>query len=373
MTGAPLPSVASAPPGPDAPTGGFVLADGATAVDGAVDLERGDGWVQPWRLPYADLELHHPLLAVAAMGPSGVRLRCTTDARHLALHVQPVALPGAPPPAVPAPYALVVDGEPLREVPAPAEPLADAVVDLPGLPPGEKQVEVWLPVLPGVRIRALRAVDGRPLRSPAPDRRPRWTVYGSSITQGHGVAATGSWPAVAARRLGLRLTNLGYGGSCLLDPLVARVVAALPADRITLEVGINVHNSAALRDRTLGPALHGFLAAVRDRRPDVPVTVVSPVYGGELREDTPDSWYETPDGVRRRISGDMTLRHIRGALEDVVAVRRRRGDGRLAYLDGRELFGAEDAAAGRMPDGLHPDAAGQRLMGERWAERPTAG
>jgi lysophospholipase L1-like esterase len=301
------------------------------------------------------------------MGPAGVRLRCTTASRHLELHVRPVALPDSPPAGPPAPYGLVVDGEPLREPPAPADPLADAVVDLPDLPPGEKQVEIWLPPVPGVRIRALRAVDGRAVRPPAPDRRPRWTVYGSSITQGHGAAPTGSWPAVAARLLGLRPTNLGYGGSCLLEPLVARVVAAVPADHITLEVGINVHNSAALRARTLGPALHGFLTAIRDRQPDVPVTVVSPVYGGEVRENTPDSWFEAPDGARRRISGDLTLRRIREVLADAVEVRRRRGDGRLAYLDGRELFGAPDAAAGRMPDGLHPDAAGQRLMGERWA------
>ncbi|MGA5701189.1 GDSL-type esterase/lipase family protein [Peterkaempfera bronchialis] len=344
-----------------------VLPDGVTAVDGAIDLEYGDGWVQPWRLPHADLDLHHPLLAVAAMGPSGVRLRCTTGSRHLALHIQPVALPGSPPAEDPPPYALVLDGEPVREVAAPTVALTDAMVDLPDLPAGEKQVEIWLPVLPGVRIRALRAVDGRPLRPPAPDRRPRWTVYGSSITQGHRVAATACWPAVAARLLGLRPTNLGYGGGCLLEPLVARVVAARPADRITLEVGINVHNSAALRARTLAPALHGFLAAIRDRQPEVPVTVVSPVYGGELRETTPDSWYEGPDGVRRRVSGDMTLPRIREVLAEAVAVRRRRGDARLTYLDGRELFAAEDAAAGLMPDGLHPDAAGQRLMGERWA------
>jgi lysophospholipase L1-like esterase len=347
-------------------TDGLSLPDGVTAVEGAIDLQYGDGWVQPWRLPFAELELHDPLLTLAAMGTSGVRLRCTTPSRHLALRVRPIALPDGAAARFP-PYALVVDGRLLREPAAPQHPLAEAVVDLPDLPPGEKQVEIWLPVSPGVRIRALHAVDGRPLRPPAPDPRPRWTVYGSSITQGHEVAATGSWPAVAARLLGLRLTNLGYGGCCLLDPLVARTVAAHPADLITLKVGINVHNSAALRTRTLAPALHGFLAAIRDRQPDTPITVVSPVYGGEVRESTPDSWYEAADGARQCVSGDLTLCRIRELLASVVEVRRRRGDGRLSLLDGRELFAADDAASGRLPDGLHPDAAGQRMMGERWA------
>jgi lysophospholipase L1-like esterase len=361
-------------------TDSFVLPDGVTTVDGALGLQHGDGWVQPWRLPPADLELHHPQLVAAAMGPSGVRLRCTTASRHLALDVLPVGGPPAgsllrpasdesagPPPALP--YALVVDGEVLCEPPAPAAASRVAVVDLPDLPSGEKQVEIWLPVLPGVRIRALRAVDRRTVRPPAPDRRPRWTVYGSSITQGHAVAPTGTWPAVAARLLGLNLTNLGFSGSCLLDPLVARALAARPADLIALEIGINVHNSAALRSRTLAPALHGFLAAIRDRQPDTPLTVISPVYGGEDREHSPDSWWLDPDGVRRRTSGDMTLRQIREAVAAVVRLRGRRGDDRLTYLDGRELFADRDASAGLMPDGLHPDMAGQRRMGERWAAR----
>ena len=34
-------------------------------------------------------------------------------------------------------------------------------------------------------------------------------------------------------------------------------------------------------------------------------------------------------------------------------------------MDGRELFGPDDLAD--LPDGLHPNAAGYRTMGERFA------
>lgn len=61
--------------------------------EGAVSVERGDGWYKPWRLPH-DQRLLFPLpderlLRFAAMS-SGVRLRCRTDARQVCLEVAPL-------------------------------------------------------------------------------------------------------------------------------------------------------------------------------------------------------------------------------------------------------------------------------------------
>jgi hypothetical protein len=39
----------------------------------------------------------------------------------------------------------------------------------------------------------------------------------------------------------------------------------------------------------------------------------------------------------------------------------------LAYLDGLKLYGPAEWESLPMPDLLHPDAAGQRHMGERFA------
>jgi hypothetical protein len=65
-------------------------------------------------------------------------------------------------------------------------------------------------------------------------------------------------------------------------------------------------------------------------------------------------------------AGKLSLGVIRAVLADVVA-RRRPDDPHLTYLDGRELFGEADWDEMPMPDLLHPDAAGQRHMGERFA------
>ncbi len=48
-------------------------------------------------------------------------------------------------------------------------------------------------------------------------------------------------------------------------------------------------------------------------------------------------------------------------------------DPHLGYLDGLELYGESDAAARPLPDNLHPDAATQRAIGERFARLAFAG
>jgi lysophospholipase L1-like esterase len=342
------------------------LLDGPVAFEGALGLERGDGWLQPWRLPPDEVELHHPGLVRTASFPSGVRLRFAGNPVTLRLLTEHVVLEG---PAMPvrARYDLVVDGQRLASFDVPEGESGEQTVTF-GLPPGDKLVEIWLPLFACVRVRALY-VDREAELRPAPDNRPRWVAYGSSITHGAGaVHPTDAWPAVAAQRLGWHVTNMGYAGMCHLDPYVARAIARLPADRITLKLGINIHNLGTLRERTFAPMVHGFIATVRDGHPETPITVISPI-ASPTREQSVVSEFTFPSGAFR-VEGDLTLQKIRAILADVVDVRRRRGDQALTYLDGRELLGEADAHL--LPDGLHPNPEGYRLMGERFAARFAA-
>jgi len=64
----------------------------------------------------------------------------------------------------------------------------------------------------------------------------------------------------------------------------------------------------------------------------------------------------------------LTLTTIRRELARLCSERAKR-DPSLHYLDGRELYGEEDAVELPLPDELHPDAATHRRIGERFAER----
>ncbi|MBB5933774.1 SGNH/GDSL hydrolase family protein [Streptomyces zagrosensis] len=247
-----------------------------------------------------------------------------------------------------------------------------------GLSGRDQEVEIWLPHAAIVELVALRAnAPVHPPRTAGP-KAPRWVHHGSSISQGAGAAGpTGAWPAVAARRAGANLVNLGLSGNALLDPFTARAIRDTHADLISVKVGINIVALDAFRLRTLGPALHGFLDTVREGHPKVPLLVVSPLYAPVV-EQVPGPMYPDPDapgpGLSFRgygdpaeiASGALTLTSIRRELGRVVA-QRAETDRHLYYLDGLALYGASDYAELPLPDQLHPDDAAQRRIGERFA------
>ena len=345
------------------------LLDGPVTIEGAVDVRRGAGYVRPFRLPIADLDLHHPSLVFMASCPAGVRLRLRTDSRTIAFEVEQRFPPLEFATRTPT-YDVTIDNELVTSVEVKGE--RDRVV-VEGLPAGDKVVEVWLPVFPGVRLTGDVDLDDGASAEPAADERPRWLVYGSSIShcmEAHGPART--WPATAARLLDRHLTSMGFAGMAHFDPRVARTIAGLPLDTITLKLGINIHNGATLKERTFLPLVHGFLDGIRDGHPTTPITVVSPILSPS-REDDVRSERTNMDGSVEVLVGDLTLRQMRELLRSAVELRQRRGDDRLTYLDGTQLFGVDAADVDLLPDGLHPNGDGYELIGRRYAAAVASG
>ncbi|MET2011688.1 GDSL-type esterase/lipase family protein [Microbacterium chocolatum] len=359
---------------------------------GATELERTDRGLRPHRLPaHARRRDADPQLTMMEAQPSGIRLSVITSATSFALdlHATRVAYRGLPRPrgvvdvvvddvlvgsqALQAGDAVELDMQTGASTHIPGG-VDEVEIALPG--PGEKRVEIWLPHNEQVELVALRA--DAPLR-PAPTEGPVWLHHGSSISQGsNATTPTRIWPVVAARRAGVRLHNLGFGGSPLVDPFVARVIRDTPADLISVKLGINVVNLDAMRRRSFVPAVHGFLDTIRDGHPDTPLLLVSPLFCG-IHEDTPGPGAVDPAGwatgeMRFIATGDpadvaagrLTLRVIRDALAEVVAARS--DDPQLRYLDGLRLYGEADAAAVPLPDALHPSTEGHALIGERFAD-----
>ncbi|MHA6761221.1 GDSL-type esterase/lipase family protein [Streptacidiphilus sp. PAMC 29251] len=356
-------------------------------IEGALELERTGRGLRPRRLPaWTRPQINDPFFELAVQGAANVRLVLRTEATELelVLHATRVGLPGGPVPAV---VDLVVDGERLRRVPVlggdilQIVSLAGDTQLIPGsaetirfaeLPAGDKRVEIWLSQSATSDLVSLGGnAELRPAEESA---KPRWVHYGSSIS--HCLEAdgpTGTWPAVAAAATGLDLTSLAFAGNAMLDPFVARTIRELPADFISLKIGINVVGSAGMRRRTFLPAVHGFLDTIREGHPDTPILVVSPV-SCPMLEDTPGPCATDPATGRQQPIGDpaeadalgaLTLGWVREALE--LLVRQRAGsDPALSYLDGRRLLGPDEADS--LGDGLHPDAAAYHRMGARFAD-----
>lgn len=246
-----------------------------------------------------------------------------------------------------------------------------------GLPAGDKRVEIWLPHNETIELVNLQA--DAPLRSDD-QRQPVWVHHGSSISHGSNAAAPSeTWPAIAARAAHIDLHNLGFGGSALVDPFMARVIRDTPADVISVGLGINVVNTDAMRLRAFIPAVHGFLDTIRDGHPTTPILLISPIFAG-IHETTPGPGavdVETlgTDHVQFIATGDpadvavgkLTLEVIRRELASLVE--RRAADPHLHHLDGLDLFGLGDALELPLPDGLHPGPAAHRRIGERFAHR----
>lgn len=358
---------------------------------GVAELESTDRGVRLHRLPaWVRSQFPDPQLLAMESQPSGVCLTFRTSATHVELHSHPTRLAyrGATRPRGRIDIMIngartasdVLAGGDVIEVDllsgeTSATTGRSHTTTVTGVPPGEKQVEMWLPHNESVELVALRS--NAPLH-PYPEARPVWVHHGSSISHGsNALAPSEIWPVVAARRGDVALRNLGLGGSAMVDPFLARVIRDSPADLISVKLGINVVNLDAMRLRSFIPAVHGFLDTIRDGHPDTPLILISPIFCG-IHENTPGPGAVDPetlgtDQVRFTATGDardtsrLTLVMIRRELRALAE--RRSADPHLHYLDGCELFGPVDEAELPLPDALHPSPAAHRLIGERFAER----
>ncbi len=358
-------------------------------VRGAAQLEPGERGLRVHRLPgWVRQQFPDPLLMDREGQPAGVRLVFATSADRVELvtHASRVAYRGVERPRgaldvlVDGDLSLqhVLEGGDVTEV----DLATGETTTVPGphdhtvlrLPAGEHVVEMWLPHNETIELLTLRS--DAPLHA-VPSSAPRWLHHGSSISHGSGAASpTGTWPVVAARLAGVELRNLGFGGSAMVDPFMARVIRDTEADVISLKLGINVVNADAMRLRAFVPAVHGFLDTIRDGHPETPVLLVSPIYCG-IHEQVPGPGSFDPASfgtgqIRFTATGDPA-EVARGGLNlevirrELAAVVKRRDDRHLHHLDGLQLYGPADAEELPLPDALHPGPEAHQRIGERFA------
>ena len=122
-------------------------------------------------------------------------------------------------------------------------------------------------------------------------------------------------------------------------------------------------------ERAFIPAVHSLLDTIREKQPTTPILVISPIWcpfhettPGPIMIDGPLLFAK--ERPAEFAAGALHLVRIREILEEVVSLRK---DKNLHYMNGLELMNERDVDL--MPDKLHPDSAGYRLMGERFAKK----
>ena len=355
-------------------------------VLGALDYDQRGDAIAPRRLPDWTRSQVPQMLDVMLRMPSGVRIAFTTDSPTLSLRVNTTRMITPRAPRRPAVFDLAVAGRVTSQSfdcgtrllldpdrPDEFEVERGEPYDVSFSLPDTRNAtvcELWLPHNAFVELYGMTIDAGCELH-PAVPAGPHWVHYGSSISHCMEAAQpTGTWPAVAALSGGARLHSLGFGGQCHLDPFVARTIRDLKPDCISIKTGINIVNLDSMRERVFVPLLHGFLDTIRESCPDTRIAVISPIFcpsaesqPGPTRPDA-DGRFQTVPRPPELTDGALTLQRIRSLLAVAVEARRA-SDPNLCYVDGLELFGQADA--GDLPDDLHPNPAGYRRMGERFA------
>ncbi|MCB2177966.1 MAG: hypothetical protein KQH57_19315 [Actinomycetales bacterium] len=360
----------------------------ARALAGHLDVEHVDGGLRPWRLPARHRRYAPPALRLMAEFAAGVRLRLSTDADVVEIDLDLLRLVqrGQDAPAQPSVVVAELGGEAVATAAVESTGLVHELADgsfrrgeatrtrvalALGPCEAQREVVVWLPHDSAVVLHTVTGQrEGRTtaVQAAAPGGRRRWLHHGSSISHGGTVwSPAATWPVLAARALNLDLTNLGFGGNAMLDPMTAAAIRDAEADVVSLELGINVVAADAMRERAFVPAVHGFLDRVRERHPATPVVVLT-AFACPALEDHPGPIHRGQDG---RVAVDdavaanrLTLGDSRRLLREVVDDRRRDGEPTV-LVEGTDLFGPADLDL--LPDGLHPDERGHRVIAQRFA------
>lgn len=364
------------------------LLESHVEVAGAHDhLTSENGWISFSRLPlWSWKQFGVSGLHRWTRFPSGVRLRFRTQATTIALevHVMPLTIARVIEEPAVARFDLVVDGHEVQteaarkggqirlEMDGPLTTKEEFIrgegeeITFTNLGESMKEIEIWLPAGALVEIRSISA--NNEILPPTQSENKKWVHYGSSISQcAETERPLDIWSVHASRLLGLDIRNLGLAGEAHLDGFVARTIADLPADFISLKLGINVVNGDSMRERTFIPAVHNFLDTIREKKAKTPILVISPIIC-PFHEVNPgptligDSGLTSMNRPHALAAGALNLPKIRTILERIV---HERDDQNLYFLNGLELFNENDLHL--MPDLLHPNSQGYRLMGERFA------
>ena len=181
---------------------------------------------------------------------------------------------------------------------------------------------------------------------PKPEQVPKNTLlfYGSSITHGsNSIDMSHTWASVLAYNLNMDCRNLGFAGSCAMEPELVDYIATLGEQGkwqiANLELGINVRH---WEEEKIYDRVENTLRQIAGRNPEKPIFVISPFYYGD------EFLKGCPGGTRWR-----------KIIPEVVS---KLNYPNVTYIDGLDLLGDISGMSG---DLIHPNIYGVQQIADR--------
>ena len=202
----------------------------------------------------------------------------------------------------------------------------------------KRSLTLNFPLYNGVKSLEIGIAPDAILEEGAPYRDiPPIVYYGSSITQGGCASRPGnSYEALISHETNIDHINLGFSGSCVAEPEVAKYISTLPMSVFVYDYDYNAPTAEYLEETH-----EAFFNILREARPELPVIMLSAPYPSR----------EADDRARRDI--------IKRTYENAIA----RGDENVYFIDGGDIFDGPFRDCCTV-DGAHPNDAGFFRMAE---------
>jgi hypothetical protein len=212
-----------------------------------------------------------------------------------------------------------------------------------GIPPGEHEFALYLPLYNGATSVELSVPEGAKLQK-APERGTPVVFYGTSLTQGGCASRPGmAYPAIIGRMLDRPTVNLGFSGNGQMHPPVVDLLAELDPAAYVIDCCPNM-GPDLITERT-APLVH----RLREAHPDTAIVLVE-----NIEYQAAAFLPGTRNGYRAKNAA------FRAQYEALVA----EGVTGLTYVEGDPLFGDDGEAT---VDGTHATDLGFLRMAQALA------
>ncbi len=215
-------------------------------------------------------------------------------------------------------------------------PVIEAVLAS-GIPAGQREYLLYLPLYNGVRSLEIAVPKGASLQpaAPRPPARKPIVFYGTSITQGASASRPGMChPAILGRWFDRPTINLGFSGNGRMEPEVLKLVAEIDAAAFVLDCLPNI-TAKQVEERT-----EPGVRMLREAHPDTPILLVE--------DRNYPQGFLLPSPRERNQSSQAALRAAFQRLQKAKVPH-------LYYLPAAQLLGDDGEAT---TDGSHPSDLG---------------